>query len=99
MASQPSQRVRGIPSPSTKQGPMKATKSFGLGTGSRPSGVKKHSPSASPTQQSGGDVHRKRRSPDHRQSPDRTLSPVFKGQTKALFTLDIFSTFSDLVIV
>ena len=73
------QRVRRMASPSTKQGPMKATVVFGLSpSGSRITG-RKNSPSSSPTPQWGQDSHRKRRSPDHRMSPDRPISPAFKG--------------------
>ena len=81
MASQNTQRVRRMASPSLKQGPLKATKSFGLKT---------LSPSASPTQWL-TDSHRKnRRSPDYsdRASPN---SPSLKGmQCFVAFNIGLF---------
>ena len=85
MSGQPNQRVRRIASPSTKQGPMKATLTFGLMQGSptRTGNARKNSPSSSPTQQWSTDGHRVKawRSPDNRASPERASpsSPVFKG--------------------
>lgn len=76
MSGQGTQRVRPSrnPSPSTKQGPMKATLTFSLMQGSptRANG-RKISPSSSPTPQKNSDGHRvkNRRSPDHRNSPER----------------------------
>ena len=89
MSSQTSQKLRRMASPSTtKQGPMKATQSFGLmqgsPTASRSSNGRKGSPSSSPTQVwSSTESHRKaRRSPDLRSSPERASpsSPCFKGK-------------------
>ena len=82
MASQSSSRMRRIASPSTKQGPMKATLTFGL-KGNPTTAKSCSGPSSSPTpQRAVAESHRKtRRSPDNRASPDRNSpsSPCFKG--------------------
>ena len=103
MASQNSQRVRRIASPSTKQGPMKAIQPFGLKqdrspTFSRSSNGRKNSPASSPTPQKGPETHRKnRRSPDHRLSPDRS-SPSSPGIKGTLLTFCWFDMNSSSVV-